>query len=141
MTKDGYHGKRLDTGEWVEGCIILFDRGDRGIIPSDTQVRWSNNSGVFSSTNCYAVDPATIGRACGLKDSKNHWLFDGDIIQVRNHQLAIQYSDSLLRWMLMICEDGEWKMWSELTRAAIDGCVKIGSIHDAAEKNEVKQSA
>lgn len=83
-----FHGKRLDNGEWIEGCYyykhVLFGSAyvtRHYIIPQ-------------SGGDSYAVDPDSVGQFTGMHEfvvtdkSFDKLLFEGDIVEVWGERRA-----------------------------------------------------
>lgn len=66
-----FRGKRLDNGEWIEGCLIYIDNQyyiadyDKMMIPF--------------------VDPKTVGQFTGFLDKDGKKIFEGDCVGCRGN--------------------------------------------------------
>ena len=126
-----FRGKRLDSGEWVEGYLSkrpsAIQIGDYcpwyiSVPPLDPD----DNGGYYN------VDPDTVGECTGLKDKNGKLIFEGDILEREylgeKHRYTVVYSRAAFAW-------GEKNKYGLTGRfgKGIGTIEIIGNIHDNPE--------
>lgn len=90
-----FRGKRVDNGEWVVG----FPYPSIGLDSGKWFMTEIHGTGSCSTSNTYAVDPATIGQYTGLKDKNGTRIFEGDIIKYRDMLFVISWQEENGRFL------------------------------------------
>ena len=90
-----YRGKRIDTGEWVEGSLVtgvFFRLGQEipymfcpNLADYDCFEDFSEENGIFE------VDPSTICQCTGLKDKKGKLIWEHDIVTFAHEKCTRNY--------------------------------------------------
>ena len=130
-----FRGKRVDTGEWVEGQYYKRTHfyGDQSIkhyiITSDEDL------GYDQALEYYEVIPRTVGQYIGLLDKNGKKIFERDIIRAS------------IDWCMDgMYEEGTLTVWYDKRVAGFDisgidmNTVEvIGNIHDTPELLEIEE--
>ena len=101
MREIEFRGKQIDTGEWVEGSLVVCDMP---IVPTLSPPFIVNPEGVWD------VDPATVGQFINIKDKEKKKIFEGDMFCCNEF------------WTHAVVEHVSGKIM--LTQE--DGCIDIG---------------
>lgn len=144
-----FRGRRLDTGEWVEGFYFCRDTQHYIKVPV---VR----NGVVVLTD-YEINTATVGQYTGLTDKSGKKIFEGDILggQIElvtlRGNLTGQYVEAryVAEWNAKEAKFVAWQTYESrnpryYAKRKILGDLKIvakyypiiGNIHDQPEKEE-----
>lgn len=115
-----YRGKRVDTGEWVDGFYLVLPMGEIVIL---------SNKGYTK------VTPETVGQYTGFKDKNEKKIFEGDIVvDGRGHYGKVFFEKG--------CFLIEWTIKDYIKGKSVDdsfGCAEVVSnIYDHPELLEAK---
>jgi uncharacterized phage protein (TIGR01671 family) len=124
-----FRGKRIDTGEWVEGSLLKVTIKGQTVhlIFGDN---FSLIGGNVKALSHAMVDPATVGQFTCLTDKNGKKIFEGDIVRAHfrtNHSKQT---------FLVFFEDGMFLFDNncvEVPKYDIYGMEVIGNIHDNPE--------
>ena len=104
MRKYLFRGKIVDSGEWVEGSLIV-DHYDCAGKPNDVfrivDIYYGvddENFPTYQSGLEETVVPSTIGQFTGLYDAHGVPIFEGDILQFGDKKLLVWWNDECFQW-------------------------------------------
>lgn len=127
-----FRGKRVDNGEWVEGCLSLYSEPGKVEImyPCLTE---DDHGHIMQDYDFVEVDPDTVGQFTGQIDKHTNRIFEGDILMYDCSKAAYSvewYDDSCgfepLSDSVNNCGHCGGGMMT-------DWCEVIGNIHDNPE--------
>lgn len=124
-----FRGKRVDTGEWVEGYLLQSNL----IVPVGQFFNFCkcNDKNIITSDSCfvfYEIDQKTRGEYTGLTDKNGVKIFEGDI-------LYDEYNECNC---LVTFDEGSFCFVDDNVCQSVWGCSMagfevIGNIHDNPE--------
>lgn len=132
-----FRGKRIDTGEWIEGLLLKLKDEEYGEIYAIVSVNCESYR--FGISGDYVITD-TIGQYTGLEDKNGVKIFEGDIVSFeRVNALGyttkrtgdVRYYDKLPIFYIMATTGDAWD-W-----CCCDNITVIGNIHDNPELLEV----
>lgn len=82
-----YRGKRIDNGEWVEGCYVLID--NHYYIYTGSLC----NGGLYVVAERFEIQIDTLCQCTGYEG-----IYERDIIRYDYEEYVIKWSDDSLRW-------------------------------------------
>ena len=127
-----FHGKRADSGEWVEGDV-LQTRYHSGHIEYQIMPQTPVSS-------AYPVLPETVGQYTGLTDKNGRKIFEGDICKFKRFNdvhvgeivFNVTTASFVMRYQSIVGVYGE-KATHKMLLSACDNIEVIGNIHDNPE--------
>lgn len=130
-----FRGKRLDNGEWIEGCFV--EKKDP-LLESDVRNAFILAQARGDSfVTWFPVDPATVGQFTGLLDKNGKRIFEGDVLRGEwfpDYNIPEQYT-FVVKWHETgwAVEEKPYPPELLLDEKHLDGCKIIGNIHDNKE--------
>ena len=124
-----FRGKRKDNGEWVEGCLH-FQWGE-----TTNDGRATKDAYILGMRGEVAeVDPETVGQYTGLTDKNGKWIFEGDILVIRNcreHPVLVKFIE--FSWQCVIPNVNAYIHYRHRLENNYTKYEVIGNIHDNPE--------
>lgn len=80
-----FRGKRIDNGEWVEGCLITDETEDSKRFIG--YVIGTDEDGIPHDLDVVQVEPSTICQCTGLKDKNGNLIWENDIVKINNSKV------------------------------------------------------
>lgn len=126
-----FKAKRLDNGQWVQGCLIKHEFDGRvyiGYVFEDMQ------DGFFD-TDLVQVDPETVCQFTGLTDKNGKKIFEGDLLKSPSLINNDDTSPVFFKWNCGCCYGvyGFSCDCFDFSEHAIGMSEVVGNIHDKEE--------
>ena len=134
-----FRGKRIDNGEWVDGCLAAHDLICPNY-PEDT----SNATGDYYGQTPYVgfveIYAETVGQFTGLTDKNGKRIFEGDIVRFAERRIGGE--DASIVEQVGFDEGGfytnryflnNWLRNGLYGITKLEGIEVIGNIHDNPE--------
>lgn len=142
MREIKFRGKMLDGGRWIYGSLLTWPDGE-------TYILYDRDFATTVTMSKDPVRPETVGQYTGLKDKKDHEIYDGDIIFVEfadksgGNQL-VGWNEETASWGIMgkyeyqsLMDGDDWPEFKNHTLLAFLKhaivCEVVGNIHDNPE--------
>jgi uncharacterized phage protein (TIGR01671 family) len=121
-----FRGKRIDTGEWVEGFYWA------SLDPTSVEDKWRGHY-IHNGVNIqepWKVHPSTVGQFTGLVDKNGKEIYEGDVVEVGNkygyYQAKVYWDKKDMTYNLSIKD-------FTLSTYISNHLKTIGNIHDNPE--------
>lgn len=130
-----FRGKRIDNGEWVQGCLITDETEDSKRFIG--YVIGTDEDGIPHDLDVVQVDPSTICQCTGLKDKNGKLIWENDICDRKEeYPEIVKYNngDWTLDYSYSKGKEGEYCYCNLGFYALERKCVEvIGNIFDNPE--------
>lgn len=98
-----FRAKRLDNGEWIEGCYLKSPCEYTGFLKDFISVATYDEENECGSELIYKVDPETVCQYTGMTDKNGSKVWENDIIQMfyrdgETNVGTIRYTDECVRF-------------------------------------------
>ena len=101
-----FRGKRIDNGEWVEGCLLIdYVSGQYFIHANGNSVNESDNVGEegFLRFVAFEVDSETVCQYTGRTDRNGRQIFERDILKIGNEFYTVVWDEDMAGYTLAQC--------------------------------------
>ena len=96
-----FRGKRVDTGEWIEGYFLQLHRSERAfIVPKQFVQRGILRMSGETPPKIIPIEvlPETVSQFTSLTDKNKKKIFDGDIVAKGFELYEVRWNPEQVRW-------------------------------------------
>ena len=147
MREYKFRGRRIDTGEWAYGYLLITQMSGVYIIGTKTKSKPHKIGGEIASVSIgdvvwqYEVDPDTVGQCTWLKDKNGREIYEGDVLRdSRGWEFEVRWDNDNGRFLghhskargdTYVCYVGR------IDRHNKPSTEVIGNIHDNSEPLQI----
>ena len=94
-----FRGKRIETGEWLEGSFLNDRDGSFYICPAVSDISYGDGGNRRRIGCWYKVDPSTVGQYTELKDKNGKRIFENGymIIDKQTYKVLFDNGEYILK--------------------------------------------
>jgi hypothetical protein len=110
-----FNGKRIDTGEWVEGSLVDIDQPEMTI--------WTKKH------TAHAVILETVGQFGNCHDKTGYDIYENHIIKYSKRLFVVVFES----WGIVCKPIDKGNMWPHFNQATMNGAEIVGNVFDNPE--------
>lgn len=135
MREIAFRGKRIGTGEWIEGYLVVSGYSFY-IAPWISRCTSDRDGNLLG--NFIEVDPDTVGQYTGMADKNGKKIFEGDLLRVGSSTIPLLVEFANFSWECT--RKDRWEFFCHRLEEESGKYEVVGNIHDNPELLEGEES-